>query len=150
MAAEILVRQGKYQEAIDQYINPVRARAAYKDGEDRAKYVDGAQTYTNTTDARRSTSFYGRNSYYESNNITETTAQTSITVSGTNNLTPEDLAIIRQLGYTSDYDKMLCFVLNERSRELMGEMYRWADLQRTKTLIKRAYAFNEGVITETT
>ncbi|MDR1456325.1 MAG: RagB/SusD family nutrient uptake outer membrane protein [Tannerella sp.] len=150
MAAEILVRQGKYQEAISQYINPVRDRAAYKAGEDRAKYVDGAQTYTNTTDSRRSTSFYGENSYYESNNIPITTSATSITVSGPNDLPAEDQAIIRQLGYTSDFDKMLCFVLNERSRELMGEMYRWADLQRTRTLIKRAYAFNGGVSSDKT
>jgi hypothetical protein len=113
--------------------------------EDREKYVDGAQIYTNTTDARRSTSFLGKNTYYISNNIPVTTAATNIAISSPSNLPAEDVAIINKLGYTSDFDKMLCLVLNERSRELAGEMQRWQDLARTKTLVKRAYAFNEDV-----
>ncbi|MDR1672961.1 MAG: RagB/SusD family nutrient uptake outer membrane protein [Bacteroidales bacterium] len=144
IAAEIKVRQGDYQGALS-YINKIRERAAYKNGEDREKYVDGAQIYTNTTDPRRSTSFWGKNTYYISNNIPVTTAATNIAISSPSNLPAEDVAIINKLGYTSDFDKMLCLVLNERTRELAGEMQRWPDLARTKTLVKRAYAFNEDV-----
>jgi starch-binding outer membrane protein, SusD/RagB family len=50
--------------------------------------------------------------------------------------------VITKLGLSSDYDRMLALVLNERSRELAGEYLRWQDLSRTKTLIPRARAFN--------
>jgi hypothetical protein len=145
IAAEIKVRQGDYAGAIA-YINKVRERAGYKAGEDREKYVDGAQIYDNTTDARRSTSFWGKNTYYISNNIPVTTLATNITIDSWNSLPPEDEAIIARLGYSSDFDRMMCLVLNERTRELAGEMIRWTDLARTKTLIKRTLTFNEDAI----
>ncbi|MDR0697927.1 MAG: RagB/SusD family nutrient uptake outer membrane protein [Tannerella sp.] len=142
IAAEVKLRQGDIPGSL-QYINAVRARAGYKNGEDRAKYVDGTQSAPSS--ANPPSSFYGRNSYYESNNIPVTTSATDITIPDLAHLPSEDEAIIAALGYTSDFDRILCFILNERSRELMGEMVRWTDLSRTKTLVTRAYAFNEDV-----
>jgi hypothetical protein len=57
-------------------------------------------------------------------------------------LPAQDEYIITKLGYSSPYDRMMCFLLDERSRELCGEYKRWEDLSRTKTLVARAVAFN--------
>lgn len=138
-AAEICVRQGNYSKAINDYINPVRARATYKGGEDRAAYTDGGAAFTGTG----ADSFYAGNSYYESNDLPVNTAATDLAITSFAALPAEDEAIIASLGYSSDYDRALCFVLNERSRELMGEFYRWEDLSRTMTLVDRAKAFNK-------
>jgi hypothetical protein len=82
------------------------------------------------------------NSYYESNGILPTTAATNLTVTDIAHLPASDEAIIGKLGYTSDYDRMMCFLLDERSRELAGEFHRWEDLSRTGTLVARTRAFN--------
>ena len=145
MAAEAKIRlakagSGSFADALT-YINAVRARAAYKSGEDRAAYTDGSASVTVAVLGGRNSSFMAENSYYESNNISATTAATSLAI--TNGTYPaEDLAVITKLGYTSDYDKMLCLILNERTRELCGEFHRWEDLSRTKTLVERAKAYN--------
>src|SRR5690606_33808463 len=115
-AAEICIRQGNEAKALT-FINAVRSRAAYKNGEDRAAYTDGGAAYKGGAP----NSFYARNSYYESNAIPVTTASTDLTITSFAALPPEDEAIIAELGYTSSYDRALCFLLNERSRELMGE-----------------------------
>ena len=71
----------------------------YKSGENRAKYVEGGQTYTEMTGARP-TSFWPENSYYESNNIPVTIAPSDLTSSLTpNNLPAVDEAIITKLNY---------------------------------------------------
>ena len=41
-----------------------------------------------------------------------------------------------------DYERMLNFIFNERTRELLGEWNRWEELSRAGLLIKRAKAFN--------
>lgn len=147
--AEALIRQEKYQEAID-VINVVRARAAFKEGENRAAYTDGGAAYLNNSTGQATypdgilrNSHEDSNSYYESNNIAETTAATDITTGITSGSLPAvDEAIIAKLGYTTARDRMMCFLLNERSRELVGEFHRWEDLVRTKTLIERVKAYN--------
>jgi len=142
--AEALIRQEKYDDAIN-VINIVRARAEYKNGENRASYTDGAAAFLNNTEGQQANprnSFESSNSYYESNLISETTSASDLRNYNKDNLPPEDEAIISKLGYTSTYDRMMCFLLNERTRELCGELLRWEDLVRTKTLIKRVQAYN--------
>lgn len=146
MAAEAKVRlaksgSGSFADALP-YINAVRSRAAYKAGEDRAAYTDGSAAVTTAVLGGRNSSFMAENSYYESNNIPVTTTATSLTIVSINALPAEDQAVITKLGYSSDYDKMLCLILNERTRELCGEFHRWEDLSRTKTLVARAKAYN--------
>lgn len=148
MAAEAKVRlaalgSGSYADALS-YINPVRNRATYKSGEDRSYYTDGAAAYVTSEFIQpfADNSFMNENSYYESNNIPIVTAATDLTITSTTSLPAEDEAIIAELGYTSEYDRMLCLILNERTRELCGEWHRWEDLSRTKTLVARARAYN--------
>lgn len=144
IAAEALIRQEKYSEALV-YINKIRQRAAYKSGEDRSAYCDGGAAYKRGSLGyvdNGVNSYFAENSYYESNNIGKTTAPTVLDIDDIRNLPAEDEAVIKTLGYSSDYDRMMCLLLNERSRELCGEFYRWEDLSRTKTLIARAKAYN--------
>jgi hypothetical protein len=148
MAAEAKVRlaslgTGSYDDALP-YINALRRRAAFKAGEDRAAYADGAAAFVVST-AGQSTSinsYFTENSYYESTGIPVTTTATSLDITSSANLPAQDLAVISKLGYTSTYDKMLCLVLNEKTREMCGEFHRWEDLARTKTLLARAKAYN--------
>lgn len=149
IAAEAKIRlaqagQGSYADALP-YINAVRTRAQYAAGEKRDAYNDGGNTLLSATlqTPGVGNSFYAGNSYYESNNIAVTTAAgASLAITDINNLPAQDEYIISTLGYTTPYDRMLCLVLNERSRELVGEYKRWEDLARTQTLVKRAQAFN--------
>lgn len=146
MAAEAKIRLAQlgsatFADALS-YINTVRTRAAYKAGENRAAYTDGLAAWTVGGQAGIPISFIPENSYYESNNIPVATTATSLAITSTGTLPAEDEAVISKLGYGSEYDRMLCLVLNERTRELCGEFHRWEDLSRTKTLVARAKAYN--------
>ncbi len=147
IAAEAKIRlaklgTGAYTDALP-YINAVRARAQYQAGENRSAYVDGGgATSTVPNPSTLPNSYMTENSYYESNNIATSTAATSLAVTNITTLPAGDEYIISKLGYTSTYDRMLCFLLNEKSRELCGEFLRWEDLSRTQTLVARAVAFN--------
>jgi hypothetical protein len=149
IAAEAKIRlanlgNGAYTDALP-YINAVRARAEFAAGEDRSAYYDGGGALEASTAGQSPTinSFMPENSYYESNNIAVTTdASASLAITDIHSLPDGDEYVISQLGLTSDYDRMLALVLDERSRELCGEYKRWEDLARTKTLISRVRAFN--------
>ena len=138
--AEAYIRQGDYSKAAE-YLNVIRRRAEWKAGEDRQEHVDGGAAFHEGSlgwgiwgaDAEIST-YCNRSSYYESNNLQlgsldaipsnlEVTDITSIA-----SLPAEDQAICEKLGYSSAYDVAMCFLLNEKSREMMGEFVRWEDL----------------------
>ena len=158
MVAEAYIRKGEanYDKAVE-WMNKLRERAGYKTGEDRSKNVDGRQAYKNNPycsgkgggHSSEGAIYWEENTYYESNNIEqETTASTKTTmklnsVADVYNSTV-DTPIYNELGCTSNADKMMCFLLNERTRELCGELQRWEDLARTKTLDARWHKFNDG------
>ncbi len=149
MAAEAKIRlaklgTGSYADALT-YINAIRQRATYKDAENRSFYTDGAASFPTSTfvQAAIMNSFMTENSYYESNNIPLATAATNLTIASSSALPAEDEAVIAKLGYASEYDRLLCLILDERTRELCGEWLRWEDLSRTKTLIPRVRAYNK-------
>ncbi len=146
IAAEAYGRMGKYIEALP-YINEVRERAAYKAGEDRAAYVDGGVSYKNNPAANTAAfvSYSDKNTYYESNNIdpaTNTSTVTNMTINDIGEIFNATNQLYNKVNAGSNESKFLHFILNERSRELMGELMRWEDLSRTKTLVVRAVAFN--------
>lgn len=141
IAAEAKIRLGAYADALP-YMNAVRSRAQYKSGESRSVYYDGGAAPTSSPQ-NIPPSFFPENSYYESNNIPLTTdASANLAVTDMASLPAGDEYVISKLGYSSPYDRALCFLLNERARELAGEYLRWQDLSRTKTLVARAKAFN--------
>ena len=146
IAAEAKIRlakagTGSYTDALP-YINAVRTRAEFKNGESRSVYYDGGAAVSSNPQTIPP-SFFPENSYYESNNIPVTTnASASLTITNLATLPAGDEYIISALSLSSAYDRALCFLLNERARELAGEYLRWQDLSRTKTLVARAKAFN--------
>ena len=162
--AECQVREGKYDAAIAT-INVLRARAQWKNGEDRSAYVDGSIAFEkgmNSTSA--STTPKGnkladgktkmtnmqayqysnpfKNTYYLSTGIEETTAASDLQIASASALPAEDEAILKALGCSGDYDRMINFIMNERTRELLGEWNRWEELSRCQLLVRRAKAFN--------
>jgi len=121
----------------------VRARAQYVAGEDRAAYYDGGSAQGSSGQSPTINSFIAENSYYESNNIPVTVAASnSLAITNINTLPAGDEYVISRLGLSGDYDRMMALLLDERSRELVGEYKRWEDLSRTKTLVSRVKAFN--------
>lgn len=158
--AEAQVRMGKYGDAIST-INQLRARGEWKEGEDREYYVDGSIAFTKNSTASATLgkckdengtkinnmeahkySFIQKNSYYLSTGIDTTTAKSNLQIASYTNLPAEDEAVLAAVGASGDKERMIHFLLNERTRELLGEWNRWEELSRTNTLVKRAKLFN--------
>ena len=158
--AECQVRMGSYQDAINT-VNALRKRAEWKAGEDREYYVDGSIAFKNNTTASASLgkckdatgrkitnleahnySFIQKNTYYVSTGIERTTDASNLQIASYTQLPAEDEAILATLGVSGDKERMIHFILNERTRECLGEWNRWEELSRTETLVKRAKAFN--------
>ncbi len=157
--AEAQVRLGNYQDALNT-VNDLRARGQWKAGEDREYYVDGSIAFeSNSTNGVTSAcvdetntkmtnqkvwevSNPWKSSYYLSTGIARTTDASNLRIASINNLPAEDEEVLAKLGCSGDYDRMLNFIFNERTRELLGEWNRWEELSRAGLLIRRAKAFN--------
>lgn len=165
--AEAYARKGDYGKVVE-YVNLLRNRASYKAGEDRAHHIDGGQAYLNNTYCTGKGGGYGPNgaifsdvnTYFESNKLegqeSVVNAQSSTDALVLNSVddilqSARDNKIYNALtdkGFNNNGDetylKVMNFLLNERTRELCGEMQRWIDLARTKALKGRWEAFNDG------
>ncbi len=116
--AEAYGRKGDYTTALT-YVNVLRSRAAYKSGEEKNPqnwmYLGGSNDLQSTSNAM----------------------QASLTLFTTN--APSELY---PTTVTGTPDRFIHFMLNERTRELCGELYRWEDLVRTETLFDRTKLYN--------
>lgn len=159
-AAEAYARKGDYAKTVE-YVNKLRRRAAYKAGEDRAKHVDGGQSYKNNpnVDQSKPVAYYATNTYFESNKLegheAEINAQSSesnLVLNGVSDILNSEIdnriynALTDKTNFGTDetFSKVMNFILNERTRELCGEFQRWIDLARCKALKGRWEAFNDG------
>lgn len=112
IAAEAYGRKGDFVNAL-KYLNVVRTRAAYAEGEAKP-----AEVYTIDGAANNTTS----------------------TVS--NMLLTEAMIKSPKLPSGAGFDPFVDFMLEERGRELYGELNRWEDLARTGTLVARVKLYN--------
>lgn len=119
--AEAYGRKGDYATALN-YVNILRRRAAYKVNEERSpqiwQYMGGPNTLANTEAVNLATT-----ALFMTNAASE--------------LYPSTV--------TSTDQRFIHFMLNERTRELCGEFYRWEDLVRTETLYDRTRLYNADI-----
>jgi hypothetical protein len=121
MLAEAYGRKADYATAITN-VNVLRRRAAYKANEDRSnqiwRFMGGPSTLANTETANLATTdLFTTNAASENYPPSATTTEL----------------------------RFIHFILNERTRELCGEFYRWEDLVRTETFFERAKLFNPDI-----
>lgn len=154
--AEIKVRLNDYPGAKTD-IDEVRKRGAWHEGENRSYYVDGtkeaAMKTTNVTGKAANVDGLngrnlGMNSYYLSNPglaVTYASTENVMTNWSWDKLPAEDEAILAKIGVSGQFERALHFILNEHTRELVGEFNRWEHLSRTKTIETRAVKLNPDV-----
>ncbi len=123
IAGEAYGRLGNYGKAVE-FINYVRKRAAYKDGEEKPSFwqkFDGGSPAEATSSTENNMLIDA--SYWDDNS--------------------HDAAELYPPGVDTKEERFIHFMLNERCREMLGEMVRWEDLVRTNTLVERATEFND-------
>ncbi|MBW4889240.1 RagB/SusD family nutrient uptake outer membrane protein [Mucilaginibacter sp. HMF5004] len=120
IAAEAYGRKGDYTNALI-YVNKLRQRAAFHAGEFKNPQTwmfDGG-TKGDVTDTY----------------INMIATPTLFTTNAPSENYPASA--------NTDATRFIAFMLNERTRELCGELYRWEDLVRTETLYDRTLLFNK-------
>lgn len=119
IAAEAYGRLGDYSKAAE-FINKLRNRAAYKDGEEKPNFwyqFDGGSPGDKSS---TSSALQIDASYWDADKDLE--------------MYPSSVS--------SKEDRFIHFILNERCREMLGELVRWEDLKRTGTLVERTKLYN--------
>ncbi|MDF7810812.1 RagB/SusD family nutrient uptake outer membrane protein [Hymenobacter sp. YC55] len=119
IAAEAYGRKGNYTKALE-YINVLRQRAAYKAGEVKPSV----------------------NWRVEGGTRGDVTSSYPAITARLTNFTTNDPKELYPSSVTTTEQRFIHFILNERTRELLGELHRWEDLARTETLQLRAPLFN--------
>ncbi len=164
MCAEAYARKKEYAKVVEM-INMLRERAGYAEGEDRSIHVDGGAAYVNNTACAGKGGGYSAdgaiyttaNTYYESNKIEEVTTESTknnLLLNDVNDIINSEIdnrifAALKATGGEmfkgdEEYQKVMNFILNERTRELTGEYTRWEDLARQRQLEVRHKAFNDA------
>jgi hypothetical protein len=119
--AEAYGRKGDYNTALT-YVNVLRKRSAYKANEERSpqiwQFMGGPNNLADTQTPNLAT-------------------MTLFTTNAPSELYPATV--------TSTPARFIHFMLNERTRELCGEFYRWEDLVRTETLYDRTKLYNPDI-----
>jgi hypothetical protein len=112
IAGEAYGRNGDWTNAL-KYINDLRKRAGYLDGESKPSFVYRVYGGVNNTISTANSMV-----------VTETDVHNPVFPSG------------------AGFDTFVDWMLDERGRELFGELNRWEDLVRTGTLFARAKLYN--------